>query len=83
MQNNNNQLEDAVMGKTISRIPEMLVKKGWDTKTFVANCMLAGMSQQTAYRLAGGDMNVRLSSLEVAAQVLGTSIGEIIKSDEQ
>jgi len=67
----------------ISHVPELLAKKGWSSKTFVANCMLAGMGQGTAYRIASGDTNIKVETLRVVASVLGVSIGEIIEISEQ
>ena len=67
------------MGKLVSHIPELLAKKGWSAKDFVAHCMLAGMGQSTAYRLANGETNIQPATLQLAASVLGvSSITEII-----
>lgn len=71
------------MGKLINHVPELLAKKGWDSKTFVARCMLAGLSQDTAYRLTRGEVNVTTDTLKVVAQVLDlASISEIIDIQE-
>lgn len=71
--------EDAAIGKLVSHVPELLARKGWTSKEFVAHCMLAGMSQSTAYRLANGDTNIQPATLQIAASVLGvSSISEII-----
>jgi hypothetical protein len=72
-------LQEAVMGELKSHVPELLEKRGWNTKTFVAHCMLAGLGQETAYRLARGDVNVNIETVKVAAKVLGVeSISEVI-----
>jgi hypothetical protein len=74
--------QEAVMGKLRSHVPELLVKKGWDTKTFTAHCMLAGLSSDTAYRLAKGDTNFSTSTLSIVAGVLGVaSISQVIDKD--
>lgn len=78
--------EAAVMGKLKSHIPELLKQKGWSVKRFVAQCMLADLGQDTAYRLARGETNVKSDTLRVVAQILCvTSISDLIdiEPDEQ
>ena len=71
--------EVKIMGQLKSRVPDLIASKGWDTKTFTAHCMLAGISSDTAYRLARGDTNFRPETLRVAAGVLGVnSISDIV-----
>jgi transcriptional regulator with XRE-family HTH domain len=76
--------QEAAVGELKSFVPELLEKKGWDTKTFVAYCMLAGMGANTAYRLARGETNVSVDTLSIAAQVLGVdTISEVIDLDPE
>lgn len=71
------------MGKLHSHVPELLVKKGWTKQQFIAHCMLAGMSSDTAYRLARGDTNFSTSTLNVVVSVLGlSSISEVIDTND-
>jgi len=56
-----------------SFVPELIQQKGWDTKTFAAYCMLAGMGQNTAYRLARGETEFTISTLQKVADILGVS----------
>lgn len=68
------------MGALVNHVPELLRRKGWDVKTFVAHCMLAGLSQDTAYRLSRGETNFNTETIAKAAQVLDVStLGEIIE----
>lgn len=73
------------MGKLKSFVPELLAKKGWDIKTFVAYCLLAGLSQDTAYRLSRGETNFNADTIRAVAKVFGvSSISEVIDIvDEQ
>jgi hypothetical protein len=65
-----------------NRIPDLLTNKGWDTKTFVAYCMLEGLGQDTAYRLIRGETDFTTKTLATVAKVLGVrSICEIIDVD--
>lgn len=67
------------MSEIKSFVPELIQRKGWDTKTFAAHCMLAGMGQETAYRLARGDTNFNVDTLRRVAAILGVStIGEVM-----
>lgn len=66
-----------------SFVPELIQAKGWDTKTFVAHCMLAGMGADTAYRLARGDTNFKVDTLRQVAAILGVArISELIELDK-
>jgi hypothetical protein len=66
-----------------SFVPELIQKKGWDTKAFVAHCMLAGMGSDTAYRLARGDTNFKVDTLRQAAAILGVStISDMIEIEQ-
>lgn len=56
-----------------SFVPDLIQKKGWDTKRFVATCMLNGLGQDTAYRLARGDTNFTTDTLYKVAEILGAS----------
>jgi hypothetical protein len=70
---------EGTMSTLRSKVPALLAKKGWDAKVFAGHCMVAGMSADTAKRLADGDTEVRTSTLEVAAKVLGVkSIADIL-----
>ena len=69
-------------GKLINHIPQLLEEKNMDAKTFVAHCMLQGMAQSTAYSLVNGETNVRATTLQIAASVLGVSIGQILTVEQ-
>lgn len=69
-------------GRLVNHIPELLAEKKMDTKTFIAYCMLQGMSQSTAYSLVNGDTNVKTTTLQMAATVLGVSIGQILTVEQ-
>ena len=56
-----------------SFVPDLIQKKGWDTKRFVATCMLSGLGQDTAYRLSRGDTNFNTDTLRKVAEILGAS----------
>lgn len=72
------------MARLKNRLPELLTRKGWDKKVFVAHCMLAGLGQDTAYRLVRGNTNFTLETMGEFAKVLGVpSIGDIIDIDEE
>jgi hypothetical protein len=77
-------LEEAAMGKgrLVNHIPELLVEKNLDAKTFVAYCMLQGMAQSTAYSLVNGETNMRSKTLQIAASVLGVGIGQILENEQ-
>lgn len=76
--------EDAALGKgrLINHIPELLKEKNMEAKTFVAYCMLQGMAQTTAYSLVNGETNVKSRTLQIAASVLGVSIGQILENEQ-
>lgn len=66
----------------VSHIPELLAKKKWSVKKFKAHCMLEGLSDFTAMRLANGDTNVNTETLLKVKTVLGVdSISELIEFD--
>jgi len=69
-------------GRLINHIPELLAEKHMETKTFVAYCMLQGMAQTTAYSLVRGETNVKSTTLQIAASVLGVSIGQILENEQ-
>ncbi|RJX17511.1 MAG: hypothetical protein C4575_12775 [Desulforudis sp.] len=76
--------QEAAMGKLKNHVPELLVEKGWDIKTFVAHCMLAGLSQDTAYRLSRGETNFNTETLRVIADIFElSSLGKVIDIVEQ
>lgn len=67
------------MAGLVNKAPALLSRKGWDSKTFVAHCMLIGIGSDTAYRLVRGDTNFTTQTLAVFAKVLDvTSISDII-----
>ncbi len=76
---------EAAVGKLKNHVPELLVQKGLDTKTFVAKCMLAGLSADTAYRFTRGNTNFNAKAMRIVADVLGlTSLSQVIDIvDEQ
>ncbi len=62
-----------------SFVPELIQKKGWDVKTFAAHCMLVGMGQSTAYRLARGETNFNIETLQQIMDILEvSSISELV-----
>lgn len=61
----------------MNKIPELIEKRGWSKKEFIAHCALAGMSMSTAYRIARGDLNVKFTSLLTAAKVLEIDIEDL------
>ena len=70
------------MARLKNRLPELLTRKGRDKKVFVANCMLAGLGTDTAYRLVRGDTNFTTETMGTFAKVLEVpSIGDIIDID--
>jgi len=72
-------LEAGMTDKLVSRIPALLARKGWDLNTFKARCMLAGLSDFTATKLANGETNVTTATLAVVARVLEVaSISELV-----
>ena len=77
-------LEAGSMGKLKNLIPGLLVQKGWQIKKFVALCMLEGLSEQTAYRMARGEVTqFTTNTLLIAAEVLGVkSICELIDLED-
>jgi len=77
-------MEEVAMGKgrLVNHIPELLVEKHMEAKNFVAYCMLQGMAQSTAYSLVNGETNVKSKTLQIAASVLGVSIGQILTIEQ-
>ena len=63
-------MNSSVYNISMNTIPELIKKRGWDKKEFVARCALKGMGISTAYRIANGGVNVRIESLLAAARVL-------------
>jgi hypothetical protein len=75
--------EAAVMGELVSFVPRLLEEKGWNVKTFVAHCMLAGLSSDTAYRLARGETGFTVDTMKTVAEVLGvSSISNVIDIEQ-
>lgn len=67
------------MARLVNRVAALLAVKGMEPKEFVAYCMLAGMGQDTAYRLVRGDTNFTVDTLATVADVLKVrSLSEII-----
>lgn len=56
-----------------SFVPELIQRKGWDAKTFAAHCMLSGLGQDTAYRMARGDTDFTVDTLRKVAKILDVS----------
>lgn len=70
------------MGLLVNKVADVLARKGWDNKTFVAYCMLGGIGQDTAYRLTRGDTNFNTNTLAQIAQIINVaSISELIDLD--
>jgi hypothetical protein len=83
-QNKSTLMEAAVMGqKLVNHVPELLNRLGMDSKTFMAKCMLQGMSSDTARRLINGETQITPKNQAIAASVLGvTSLSEIIDVEQ-
>lgn len=64
-------MKKGLEGLLESHVPELLQKKGWTAKEFAARFMLAGGSQDVAYRMARGESNFYMASIALAALVLG------------
>lgn len=63
----------------VSRVPELLEAKGWSVNEFTGRCLLAGLSADTARRLARGDTKFNSETLAVAAKVFGLdSISDVV-----
>jgi len=70
------------MGKPKSSIPDLLRSKGWSKQYFTGQCMVAGLSYDTARRLAKGDTQFTVDTLATVARVLGvSSISELVDFD--
>lgn len=59
--------------RLVSFVPELIARKGWDTKTFVGYCLLNGLGQDTAYRMIRGETNFTTDTLAKVADILGVS----------
>lgn len=67
------------MGELKSRVPMLLAAKGWSKTQFVKLCILADISQDTAYRLANGDTNFNSVTLKKVAEIFALpSISQVI-----
>ena len=62
--------------KLVSRVPDLL-KTPKERRDFIAHCMLRGMSNFTARRIANGETNVQASKLVVVANVLNMNLGDL------
>jgi len=62
--------------KLASRIPDLL-EDPKSRREFIARCMLRGMSENTARKIALGKTSVQVSSLTLAASVLNKDFGEL------
>lgn len=62
--------------KLRSRIPDLL-KEPDDRRLFIAGCMLKGMSEYTARKIANGNTDAQASNLAIAASVLDKPFGEL------
>lgn len=68
------------MGRLINHVPELLRRKGWNDRKFVGSCIIAGLSQDTAYRFLRGETNFTADTIATVARVLGvSSLGEVIE----
>jgi hypothetical protein len=75
--------EAAVMGKLVSFVPRLLEEKGWDLKTFVGYCLLANLSQDTAYRLARGETGFTIETIKTVAKIFEvSSISDVIDIEQ-
>jgi len=76
------ELREAFMGTIVSHVPELLKKNGWSPMVLVRK----GMSVDTAYRLAEGDVNFSIRILKLLCEAFEVGdVSEVItfvKSDE-
>jgi hypothetical protein len=61
--------KEARVRKAISHVPELLAERKWTPKMLASKFMWVGGSSQTAYRLARGDTEVSMKTLEIAVEV--------------
>jgi hypothetical protein len=74
--------QEAPMGeRLVSHVPRLIEERGWTKKEFTAYCMLAGLSDFTAKRLADGETDFNTSTLLVAARVLEKDISQLLRSN--
>ena len=62
--------------KLNSRIPELL-KDSEARRMFIAGCMMKGMSEYTARKIANGNTDAQASNLAIAASVLQKDFGDL------
>jgi hypothetical protein len=75
---------EVAVGKLKNHVPELLAAKGWSITHFVKLCILADLSQDTAYRLARGETNFNSETLKEIAVIFGlSSIGKVIDIADQ
>lgn len=65
--------------RLLTRVPELLKQRGWDTRTFIAYGMLSGLSSDTVRRMEQGETNFTTETLAKAVELFGVeSIAEIV-----
>ena len=63
-----------------SHVPALLKNTGWKNSEFTARCGMAGISQDTAYRLLRGETNFKSGTIATVARIFGVSkLDEIIE----
>jgi hypothetical protein len=63
-----------------SKIPELLKALEMDKNEWRGHCILRGLSADTADKLFDGDINIRVLTLEAAANILGVrDPGELVE----
>ena len=71
------------MDKLTSHVPDLLAEKGWDAKRFIGMCIMEGLSEYTARRIAEGETRMTTETLAKIAMVLDAEIGDILVLNHQ
>jgi DNA-binding Xre family transcriptional regulator len=77
------QTQEAEMDKLHSRVPDLLTEKEWDMKRFIGLCIMEGLSEYTARRIAEGETRMTTETLVKVAIVLDAEIGDILILNQQ
>jgi len=71
--------EKTVMGKLKSHMSSLMTEKGWSDRDFIAECIRAGLSQDTAKKFLAGETNFQADTILTVANIFGrSSIGDVI-----
>jgi len=70
------------MAKLTSKVPSLISKNGWTEREFIAKCIMAGLSQDTAKKLMGGHSKFSTDTWEKVMNVFQVgSINQLIDKD--